>query len=177
MAIQVTSNQELSSLILNRVDSKETFAAMLANNQVNADELYLIQSELEESHETFSVEFTDNGNNIIANKSYSEISTAINDGYVISAIFKENNSTTELIYLKVNSDNSIIFYSPVYLNNNEPEVFYIIYNSNGTIVTNSFSLSVATPATLTIGPYTYNGTTAVTIPVYDGSYTWAQGIS
>lgn len=77
MAATNTNTQNLSSLVINKVDSKQTFQQMVTNNLVNPNELYLVQSELENSMET-----------------------------------------------------------------------------------------------LTIGPYTYDGSSAVNIPVYDGTYTW-----
>lgn len=73
----MSNTQDLAHLVLNKVDSQTTFDQMLANHQVNTNELYLVQS--------------------------------------------------------------------------------------GTGIANS---------TLTIGSYTYNGLSDVTIPVYDGTYTW-----
>ena len=40
MAVQKTNTQNLSSLIINKVDSKDTFQSMVTNNLVNANELY-----------------------------------------------------------------------------------------------------------------------------------------
>lgn len=55
MAATNTSTQNLSSLVINKVDSKQTFQQMVANNLVNPNELYLVQSELENSMETLTI--------------------------------------------------------------------------------------------------------------------------
>ena len=43
--------------------------------------------------------------------------------------------------------------------------------ASGAVQANQLYLIEDTPPALTIGPYTYNGTTAVNIAIYDGTYT------
>ena len=179
MAVQKTNTQNLSSLIINKVDSKDTFQSMVTNNLVNANELYLVQSELGEDSEIFPVEFEleDNGQNITAtcNKTLTEIFQAIEDGYLISARGITSDTGIE-VYMDLNyyaaDPYNIVFTPSVIGNGSTPSIMHIIYSQTG-IAVNIISLA-SSNETLTIGSYTYDGSSAVNIPIYDGTYTWGQ---
>lgn len=58
----ISNTQDLSHLILNKVDSQETFQQMLTNHQVNTNELYLVQSESGIANSTLTIgTYTYNG--------------------------------------------------------------------------------------------------------------------
>ena len=193
MSVNYTS-QNLSHLVINKVDSQATFNEMVQNNLVNEDELYLITSELEEnSKEVFVIEFsaTPDSNKletahytVTTSTNYNDVVTAITENTPINAVISIGNgavlSETGLVTysnqgnITVCTFQSILdFWDSVNLKNN----YYmatLYYRSNNTlelfltpITTGGLSIS-----TLTIGSYTYNGSQNVSIPVYDGTYTW-----
>ena len=174
MAVQKTNTQNLSSLIINKVDSKDTFQSMVTNNLVNANELYLVQSELGEDSEIFSVEFElePDGSSLTAtcNKTYAEIFQAMEDGYSISArgIVAENGSNfyIDLDYYTI--PETIVFTSPFLADG--MKVLQITYSQTEIVI--DYIYLASSNQTLTIGSYTYDGSSAVNIPVYDGTYTW-----
>lgn len=180
MAVQKTNTQNLSSLIINKVDSKDTFQSMVTNNLINANELYLVQSELGEDSEIFPIEFEieeHNGSSLTAtcDKTLTEIFQAIEDGYLISARGVVSDTGVE-IYIDLNyyaiDPESILFTSSVLSEGNgfTPQIIHIIYSQTGIFAENIPLTS--SNQTLTIGSYTYDGSSAVNIPVYDGTYTW-----
>ena len=173
-----TSTQNLSSLIINKVDTKETFQSMLANNQVNANELYFVKGE-EQGSGAFVIEFTtpDNIDNVTCNKTYSEIIEAIDNSQPIYACFggEDNGDRFNAYQLNYRRDpmNNIIHFFTTVIDNNIGVMLEIIYNSNNSIDVNQEIMN-NNQATLTIGSYTYNGTQNVTIPIYNGAYNWTS---
>lgn len=172
MAVQKTNTQNLSSLIINKVDSKDTFQSMVTNNLVNANELYLVQSELEESSEVFRVSIetdAETGTNGII-QSYSDIITALDNGYFVYGYHSDQGY---FICTPDRSNHKIIFYQLVYDNiNDETYIHFYSIDSNDFCDEGGSNITNSSNATLTIGSYTYDGSSAVNIPVYDGTYTW-----
>lgn len=184
----ITSTTNVSSLVINKVDTKTTFQNMLTNNQVNENELYFIPSTFEEDNEIFKIEFTNNEESISCNKTYSEILEAINNGSLIytslKVIVDDNNElyTTNFLYNIIYSQlpgsedlvASLHFYSPIVIfGENFPQQYLEIIVTNSSITTTQHTVAAQNSnSTLTIGSYTYNGSQNVNIPVYDGTYTW-----
>lgn len=175
----LSSTTNVSSLVINKVDTKTTFANMLTNNQVNENELYFIPSEIGSSSEIFGVEFNATDINIFeCNKTYSEIINAIDNNYPIYAIASD--SGTPIFNLNYNRDtgteNIIEFTSSIFNYDGESAYFRLLYTNSNVISTTVVPVQTQqSNATLTIGSYTYNGTTAVTIPTYTGSYNTNNG--
>lgn len=172
-----TSTTSVSSLVINKVDTKTTFANMLTNNQVNENELYFIPSEIGGNSEIFGIEFntssTATNNEITCNKTFSEILNAINNGYPIYAVVaKDHEPRYNLSYIYDGEEARIVFETSVLpLANNEHGYETISYSNTNVISTTVVPIQIQqSNATLTIGSYIYDGTTAVTIPVYNGSY-------
>ena len=178
MAATNTNTQNLSNLVINKVDSKQTFQQMVTNNLVNPNELYLIQSELENDNEIFPIEFILSPNldnqvepwSVTCDKTYTEITNAIQDGAIINATLNYQQLSIQTLWA-ITSNNTISFYTPVVSILGGEEYIEISYDSTNNLSVIWHSLATSN-ATLTIGSYTYDGSSAVNIPVYDGTYTW-----
>ena len=120
---------------------------------------------------------------VVCNKTYSEIIDAINNGYHISSLLIININENSIIY-SINDyvysleAGKIAFFGTIidqiYSNSTTMAAngLIITYQSNNTIVLSS-NILLSSSAPLTIGSYTYDGSSAVNIPVYDGTYTWS----
>lgn len=187
----LSSTTNVSSLVINKVDTKITFQNMLTNNQVNENELYFIPSELGGNSEVFCIEFIvdqENNNSISCNKTYNETIEALHNGYPIYASIKILTATatvynTNLLYFNIATLGNgpypdsewLHFVSPIQKGSiNDPQYYTeVLFTSDNNISINDYTINSNTSnATLTIGSYTYDGSSAVNIPVYDGTYTW-----
>ena len=92
------------------------------------------------------------------------------DGYSISArgIVAENGSNfyIDLDYYTI--PETIVFTSPFLADG--MKVLQITYSQTEIVI--DYIYLASSNQTLTIGSYTYDGSSAVNIPVYDGTYTW-----
>ena len=174
MAATNTNTQNLSNLVINKVDSKQTFQQMVTNNLVNPNELYLVQSELDEGNEVFNItfeleaesnDFLNTNYTATTSVSYTDLVNAILQEYPINVNINMDNlmicNTSIVNYSAVDGIcviQSIGYYASQYI------ILTLRYYQNGTITFNIDPIQQSN-ATLTIGSYTYNGSSAVNIPV------------
>ncbi len=153
MAATLNHSTDLAHLIINIVPDTATFNHMSANNQINTDELYLVT-------EANDASLTINLNN----HAYAYTPGAVNNTSM-SLYAPTTGGTSGQILLSSGTSTAPTWTSPD-----------STITSSSTGIPTSAAVrnyvannTVTSMATLTIGTYTYDGSSAVNIPVYDGT--------